>query len=136
MSLHDDDSPAKDTAEFADSEEDDPDVDAHEFHAESDEGDDSPPVLSDDEEDEDSDQASLEELLAQRGAARRAGDESDDDTDIMSFASERPDPVADPLPRWAAPVKDRQEFVYSNCHLEKPRVQLSDPARDLCRDCI
>jgi hypothetical protein len=34
------------------------------------------------------------------------------------------------------PIKDRQEFVCARCRLVKPRVQLADPQRGLCRDCV
>ena len=90
------------------------------------------------EEDEETDQASLEELLAQRAAARRGTDEADDSEDILSLSSEAVDPpLGDPvLPTKADPLKDRQEFVCSNCYLVKPRVQLADASRMLCRDCV
>jgi hypothetical protein len=42
----------------------------------------------------------------------------------------------EPLPSVVVPIKDRQEFVCSNCHLVKARVQLADAARGLCRDCV
>ena len=91
-----------------------------------------------DDEDEDAEGASLDELLAQRAASRRTADDNDDDpADIMALAS---DPVAaadDPPipPLRVPPVRQGQEFVCRNCHLVKPRVQLADPERGLCRDC-
>lgn len=90
-----------------------------------------------DDDEEDSDESSLEELLAKRSATRRAADEPDDDEDIMSsFASEQEPPIPDALPTRVIPVKDRQEFVCSRCHLVKARSQLADADRQLCRDCV
>lgn len=87
-------------------------------------------------EEDDSDETSLDELLAQR-AARRAPDESDDDVeDIMTLASEREPTMREPLPSRVIPIRDRQEFVCSNCHLVKKRSQLADADRALCRDCV
>jgi hypothetical protein len=83
---------------------------------------------------EESDQASLDELLAQRRAAKR-GSDADDEADIMAF---RPEPTGsgnERIPVRIAPVRDQQEFVCKRCHLVKPRVQLADAARGLCRDC-
>ncbi|HVF52944.1 MAG TPA: DUF4193 family protein [Actinomycetota bacterium] len=86
---------------------------------------------------EDSDEASLDELLAQRAAARRGTDDSDEDDDIMAFGSERDEPTTVEIPpSKITPIKDRQEFVCSNCHLVKARVQLADEAKGLCRDCV
>jgi hypothetical protein len=85
--------------------------------------------------DEDSEQASLEELLAQRAAARRGTEDADEDSDIMALSSEAKARSEEPLTTRVAPVRDRQEFVCARCHLVKPRVQLADPERGLCRDC-
>lgn len=86
--------------------------------------------------DEQSEDASLEELLAQR-AARRTPDEGDnDEDDIMSMSSEAKTPVREPLPSRVIPIRDRQEFVCSSCHLVKAKSQLADPDRLRCRDCI
>lgn len=88
-------------------------------------------------EDEEEGQASLEELLAQRAAARRGTDDADDDSDIMALSSEKDEPVAlVDLPARATPIKAGEEFVCKNCFLVKPRVQLADEARGLCRDCV
>ena len=88
-------------------------------------------------EDEEEGQASLEELLAQRAAARRGTDDADDDSDIMTLSSEKDEPVAlVDLPARATPIKAGEEFVCKNCFLVKPRVQLADEARGLCRDCV
>ena len=104
-------------------EDDDADVDADEEEAV-------------EEEEEEGDQASLEALLAQRSAARRAGDDTEEDTDIMALTSERVEPLNEPLPERATPVKGGQEFVCNSCHLVKQRVQLADEKRGLCRDCV
>lgn len=85
--------------------------------------------------DEDSEQASLEELLAQRAAARRGTDDADEDSDIMALSSEGKARSEETLTTRVAPVRARQEFVCARCHLVKPRVQLADPERGLCRDC-
>lgn len=84
---------------------------------------------------EDGDQASLDELLAQRAAGRRGGDDADDNDDIMALSSEPAEPVIEAIPTRVAPVKD-EEFVCKSCHLVKPKVQLADPKRGYCRDCV
>ena len=84
----------------------------------------------------DSDETSLDELLSQRAAARRGSNESEEDADdIMALTSEKDSPTVDALPTRVIPLKDRQEFVCSNCHLVKARSQLADADRMLCRDC-
>lgn len=84
----------------------------------------------------DAEETSLEELLSQRAASRRSADDSDEDSDdIMALTSEKESPTVDALPTRVIPVKDRQEFVCSNCHLVKARSQLADADRMLCRDC-
>lgn len=84
----------------------------------------------------DSDETSLDELLSQRAAAKRGADDTEDDTDdIMALTSEKDSPTVDALPTRVVPVKDRAEFVCSNCHLVKARSQLADADRMLCRDC-
>ena len=86
--------------------------------------------------DEDVEGASLDELLAERAASKRASDDNDDDADIMVLATEVHAPATEPLtPVRVAPVRDREEFVCRSCHLVKPRVQLADAERGLCRDC-
>ena len=90
-------------------------------------------VVEDDEED---DQASLDEILAQRAAARRASDDPDDDAELLGMTDDPDEPVVEPLPVKVAPVKGEQEFVCNNCFLVKPRVQLADPKRGFCRDCV
>lgn len=83
-----------------------------------------------------SEETSLDELLSQRAASRRGADDTDDSTeDIMALTSEKESATVDVLPTRVIPVKDRQEFVCSNCHLVKARSQLADPDRMLCRDC-
>jgi Domain of unknown function (DUF4193) len=88
------------------------------------------------EEEEEGDQASLDELLAQRAAGRRGGDDADDNDDIMELSSEPVEPVAQTIPTKVTPVKAEEEFVCKSCHLVKPKVQLADPKRGYCRDCV
>ena len=89
------------------------------------------------EEDDEEDQASLDELLAQRAAGRRGNDDADDNNDdIMALSSEPVEPVIEVIPTRVAPVKDSEEFVCKSCHLVKPKVQLADPKRGYCRDCV
>ncbi len=84
----------------------------------------------------DSEETSLDELLSQRAASRRGADDTEEDSDdIMALTSEKDSPTVDALPTRVIPVKDRQEFVCSNCHLVKARSQLADADRMLCRDC-
>jgi hypothetical protein len=87
--------------------------------------------------DDDSVEESLEALRERRPAVvRRSNDEDTDEDDIMSLGSERVDPSKIPLPDRVTPLKDRQEFVCSRCHLVKARSQLADKDRMLCRDCV
>lgn len=102
-----------------------------EDEAEDDEGE--APAAAGSGEEDDSDEASLDELLAKRSAKADPGDTDDD---IMTFIGPPEDEtIAEPLPTKAQPMRDRQEFVCKRCHLVKPRVQLADEARGLCRDC-
>jgi hypothetical protein len=92
-------------------------------------------VVGDD--DVDSAEASLDEILTARPTPRRGREEPEEEEDIISALVPDPDLVAvEPLPSVVVPIKDRQEFVCSNCHLVKARVQLADAARGLCRDCV
>ena len=100
---------------------------------EDDEDDDEDAALEDE---EDGDQASLDELLAQRAAGRRGSDDADDNDDIMALSSEPAEPIVEPIVPKVTPVKDTEEFVCKSCHLVKPRVQLADPKRGYCRDCV
>jgi hypothetical protein len=84
--------------------------------------------------DDGSEQTSLEELLAQR-AARRGSSETEDEPDIMALVPGR-DTIDERVSSRVIPIKDRQEFVCARCRLVKPRVQLADPERGLCRDCV
>lgn len=79
----------------------------------------------------------LEEILAPRPSPRRGREEPEEEEDIISALVPDSDFVAtETLPSTVVPIKDRQEFVCSNCHLVKARSQLADPARGLCRDCV
>jgi len=97
---------------------------------------DEPDAASDGEDEEDSDETSLDALLSQRAATRRSSEDTDEDEDITALSSEARNPTGEPLPSRVIPVKDRQEFVCSNCHLVKARSQLADAERVLCRDCV
>lgn len=54
----------------------------------------------------------------------------------MTLSSEHNSPIREPLPSRVIPIRDRQEFVCSNCHLVKKRSQLADADKALCRDCV
>lgn len=76
-------------------------------------------------------ESSLDELLARRAAkAALEGEEGDGGADLPSLLDDEPGAFK----VRAAPPK-RPEFVCSRCRLVKPRVQLSDATRSLCRDC-
>ena len=86
-------------------------------------------------EEDDGEQASLDELLDQRLASRRGSDDADDDEDITALSSLAATSDTGVVVK-VTPIKDRQEFVCNRCHLVKAKVQLADPARGLCRDCV
>jgi Domain of unknown function (DUF4193) len=82
-------------------------------------------------------QASLEQLR-ERTARKRL--DLDEDEDLLALVSDPdlPDadlPDAEAAPARVTPIESRQEFVCARCRLVKPRVQLADSARGLCRDC-
>jgi hypothetical protein len=82
-------------------------------------------------------QASLEQLR-ERTARKRL--DLDEDEDLLALVSDPdlPDadlPDAEAAPARVTPIESRQEFVCASCRLVKPRVQLADSARGLCRDC-
>lgn len=118
---------------------DDEPIEEPEEEAEDDDlGDDDAPVTLEADDEEGSDETSLDELLSQRAATRRGPNdpEEDETEDIMALSSERDSPTGEPLPTRVIPVKDRQEFVCTNCHLVKARSQLADEQRMRCRDCV
>jgi hypothetical protein len=78
-------------------------------------------------------QASLEQLRDQRIARKRL--DLDEDEDLLALVSDTDLPDAEAAPARVTPIESRQEFVCARCRLVKPRVQLADPARGLCRDC-
>jgi hypothetical protein len=84
---------------------------------------------------EDSDSTSLEELLARRSAARKGTDDPDEVDDLIALSSEaaRRDSRAKSK---VTPLRNREEFVCKSCFLLKPKVQLADSKRMLCRDCV
>jgi len=112
-------------------------VDLDDYEAETDEdslelyaGDDELPVASY-EDDGDGPESSLDELLARRAA--NAALEGEEEARLADLGSLLDDGWAERRVK-AAPPK-RPEFVCARCRLVKPRVQLSDAARPLCRDC-
>ena len=116
--------------------EDDDDGDVDEEDDEED--DDDQVVVASTDDEEESDETSLEDLLAKRAAARRGGDDSEEDvTEILEMSSER-EPTTldvDPPAGKVRPIRS-DEFVCARCRLVKPRVQLADRDRGLCRDCV
>jgi hypothetical protein len=88
--------------------------------------------------DDDADpEAGLDEILTSRPSPRRGREEPEEEEDIISALVPDPDLTSlEPLPSVVIPIKDRQEFVCSNCHLVKARSQLADAERGLCRDCV
>jgi hypothetical protein len=94
-------------------------------------------VEDEDEADEvvdDSDSTSLEELLAQRTASRQVSDDPDEDEDLLALSSEARRKASPP--KSITPIRNREEFVCKRCFLLKPKVQLADSERMLCRDCV
>ena len=83
---------------------------------------------------EDSDSTSLEELLAQRTASRQVSDDPDEDEDLLALSSEARRKASPP--KSITPIRNREEFVCKRCFLLKPKVQLADSERMLCRDCV
>jgi Domain of unknown function (DUF4193) len=78
-------------------------------------------------------QASLEQPRDQRVPRKRL--DPDDDEELLALVSDADEPHGEAAPARVTPIKSRQEFVCARCRLVKPRVQLADPARGLCRDC-
>lgn len=95
---------------------------------------DSDVALTPPDEDEDDEHASAEALPVRRTPATRSADRDDDE--VMSLVSDVDDPITDAIPTLVTPIKDGHEFVCARCHLVKPRVQLADAHRGLCRDCV
>jgi hypothetical protein len=85
---------------------------------------------------EDSESTSLEELLAQRTAARQVTDDPDEDDDFVALSSEARRKSSPPKSRVTQTLRNREEFVCKRCFLLKPKVQLADSERMLCRDCV
>jgi hypothetical protein len=83
---------------------------------------------------DDSDSTSLEELLAQRTASRQVSDDPDEDEDLLALSSEARRKASPP--KSITPIRNREEFVCKRCFLLKPKVQLADSERMLCRDCV
>ncbi|MGH2774606.1 MAG: DUF4193 family protein [Actinomycetota bacterium] len=90
---------------------------------------------SDDAVAEDSDSTSLEELLARRTAARQGTDYPDEDDDLIALSSEATRKDSRTKSK-VTPLRNREEFVCKRCFLLKPKVQLADSERMLCRDCV
>lgn len=96
----------------------------------------------DDEDDEDEDEededgpSSLDQLLEKRTAARAGTDDADDDDDDLLSLVADDGPAAKEPRAPVIPLRDREEFVCRSCFLVKAKVQLADPERQLCRDCV
>jgi hypothetical protein len=73
----------------------------------------------------------LDELLVRREA--KSSLEREEENSLEGLVSIRGDEATGHQSRIASPT--RSEFVCARCRLVKPQVQLSDPARSLCRDC-
>ena len=84
---------------------------------------------------EDSDSTSLEELIARRTAARQGTDDPDEDDDLIALSSEATRKDSSTKSK-VTPLRNREEFVCKRCFLLKPKVQLADSERMLCRDCV
>jgi hypothetical protein len=84
---------------------------------------------------DDSDSTSLEELLAQRTASRQVSDDADENEDLLALSSEARRKASPPKSK-VTPIRNREEFVCKRCFLLKPKVQLADSERMLCRDCV
>ena len=93
------------------------------------EGDDELPVAAHEDNDEAGPESSLDELLARRAAKAALEGEEDGLADLISLLDDAPGRLQAKAP------PPRLEFVCSRCRLVKPRVQLSDATRLLCRDC-
>ncbi|MBA2312919.1 MAG: DUF4193 family protein [Actinobacteria bacterium] len=91
-------------------------------------------ALTPPDEDDEEEQTSPAELAMRRPPAAAAADRDEDE--IMSLVSDVDDPITDVIPTRVTPIKNGQEFVCARCHLVKPRVQLADAHRGLCRDCV
>ena len=94
------------------------------------------------EEIDEDDEESLDELLTgQKGRQRVptvpgvAGDQDNEEA-LLALVASDDDPIEGELRTKVVPIKDRQEFVCARCHLVKARIQLADPQRHLCRDCV
>jgi hypothetical protein len=123
-----------DEREYEDDFDDLDDLDAPESGDEDE--DEASPVPADDDVvslDDELQQASLEQLRDQRTARKQL--DLDEDEDLLALVSETGEPEGEPTPPRVTPIQNRQEFVCASCRLVKPRVQLADPARGLCRDC-
>ncbi|MDQ3217063.1 MAG: DUF4193 family protein [Actinomycetota bacterium] len=94
------------------------------------EGGDELPVAAHEDNDEARPESSLDELLARRAAKAALEGEEDGLADLISLLDDAPGGL-----QVKTPPATRSEFVCSRCRLVKPRVQLSDATRLLCRDC-
>lgn len=113
-----------------DDDEDETDVD---LVAEDDGDEDDDAVVTAGGDEDDDGETSLDELLDER--ATHPTDDEVDAEDIMALASEREVPI-EPIVVRAEPLRDQQEFVCKSCYLVKPKVQLADPEKMYCRDCV
>ena len=124
-----------DDLDVLDEDDDLEDGDEEESGAEEEEGEEEDEDESEDAVAEDSDSTSLEELLARRTAARQGTDDPDEDDDLSALSSEAARKDSRTKSK-VTPLRNREEFVCKSCFLLKPKVQLADSERMLCRDCV
>ena len=75
---------------------------------------------------------SIQELLVKQEAADEADADEEEEAVIALTKDERL--VAEPGESRVVPIQET-EFVCKRCFLVKPRSQLADKKRTLCRDC-
>jgi hypothetical protein len=88
-------------------------------------------VADTEEEDEGQVEASLEELIAKKADRPTITDDEDDDESLLATGR---DEARESLTTKVLRVL-LNAFVCQNCFLVKPRSQLADRRRTLCRDC-
>ena len=124
------DMPEADDLEYYEAETEEDALELYDGDDDEPEGGDELPVAAHEDNDEARPESSLDELLARRAAKAALEGEEDGLADLISLLDDAPGGL-----QAKAPPPTRLEFVCSRCRLVKPRVQLSDASRLLCRDC-